>query len=463
VNDQALATTDRRQLLRSRLLRRPTDPATALFGRIRWRLTLLFAAVLAAVLLISGTLLYVGMRQTLLGPTNSTLQSAGNELSEHWVHDGRPPCLLPPQAFNRQSGIAFIACYDNTGKFIGAVGPSNDAPGFLANSLAQSALASGSAFDEVDAGPYEGQVRRYAVVVRDPDTQNVIGVAQAGVRIGDTLAALDTLQTLLLLVGALTLLGATVGGYFLAARALDPARLAFARQQGFIADAAHELRTPLTLLRADAEVLLRGRERFEPDDAALLEDIVAETGHLSSLSTTMLTLARLDSGAQHHERDIVDLASVAASVVQRVRAFADERNVTLTLGATAPAQVIGDRELLEQAALILVDNAIKYGGEGSAVTVSVAAKDSEQRLVVHDTGPGIAAEHLPHLGERFYRPDKARSRAAGGAGLGLSLARGIMKLHDGDLTVESAPGKGTTATLILPSARANTHTTSAGH
>jgi signal transduction histidine kinase len=129
-----------------------------------------------------------------------------------------------------------------------------------------------------------------------------------------------------------------------AARALDPARLAFARQQGFIADAAHELRTPLTLLRADAEVLLRGRERFGPDDAALLEDIVAETGHLSSLSTTMLTLARLDSGAQHHERDVVDLASVAARVVQRVHALADERGTALTLGATPQAQVIGDRE-----------------------------------------------------------------------------------------------------------------------
>jgi signal transduction histidine kinase len=455
VNDQALATTDRRQLLRSRLLRRPSaDPATALFGRIRWRLTLLFAAVLAAVLLISGVLLYVGMRQTLLGPTDSTLQSAGIELSEHWVHDGRPPCLLPPQAFNRQSGIAFIACYDNTGKFIGAVGPSNDAPGFLASSLAQSALTSGSAFDEVDAGAYEGQVRRYAVVVHDPDTQAVVGVAQVGIRIGDTLAALNTLQTLLLLVGALTLAGATIGGYFLAARALDPARLAFARQQGFIADAAHELRTPLTLLRADAEVLLRGRERFEPDDAALLEDIVAETGHLSSLSTTMLTLARLDSGAQHHERDVVDLASVAASVVQRAHALANERNIALTLGATPQAQVIGDRELLEQAALILVDNAIKYGGAGSSVEVSVATKDGKQRLMVHDTGPGIAAEHLPLLGERFYRPDKARSRAAGGAGLGLSLARGVMQLHDGELTVESAPGKGTTAILSLPATRA---------
>lgn len=457
MNDQALATTQNRpQLLRGALFRRPADPATALFGRIRWRLMALFAAVLAALLLISGVVLYVSMRQTLLEPKNALLQSENHELAEHWQRDGHVPCIAPPNTVLRGQPIAFVACYDNNGKALAAIGPSNEVEGFLAGSIAQSALASGSgsAYDELDAGGYLGHVRRYATVVHDPSTGAVTGVVMSGVQIGDTLAALNTLQTLLLLVGALTLAGATIGGYFLAARALDPARLAFTRQQVFIADAAHELRTPLTLLRADAEVLLRGRERFDPDDAALLEDIVTETGHLSALSTTMLTLARLDSGAQHHERDVVDLAEVAASLVQRARALAEERGVTLSLGATTPAQVIGDRELLEQAALILVDNAIKYGGAGTSVEVSVAPKDDAQRLVVHDTGPGIAAEHLPHLGERFYRPDKARSRAAGGAGLGLSLARGIMQLHDGELIVESAPGEGTTAILSLPAARA---------
>jgi signal transduction histidine kinase len=453
VNDQAFATTDRRQLLRNHLLRRPADPATALFGRIRWRLTLLFAAVLAALLLVSGVVLYVSMRQTLLEPKNTTLQSANQDFTAHWLRDGHPPCVEPPEAAGDGQPVTFIACYDSKGNLIQALIP-RGGTSLPSTTLAQSALSSGSAYDEINVGGYLGHVRRYATIVHDPDTGAVVGVVMTGVQIGDTIEALSTLQTLLLLVGVLTLAGATIGGYFLAARALDPARLAFARQQGFIADAAHELRTPLTLLRADAEVLLRGRQRFDPDDAALLEDIVAETGHLSALSTTMLTLARLDSGAQHHERDVVDMASVAASVVQRARALADERGVTLSLGATPQAHVIGDRELLEQAALILVDNAIKYGGAGSSVEVSIIAKDTKQRLVVHDSGPGIAAEHLPHLGERFYRPDKARSRAAGGAGLGLSLARGVMNLHDGELTVESAPGKGTTAILSLPAARA---------
>jgi signal transduction histidine kinase len=453
MNQASVSATHSRRLLRALSLGRAADPATALFGRIRWRLTLLFAAVLAALLLVSGAVLYFSMRQTLLEPKNAILQSANQDFSAYWLRDGHPPCVEPPGAALHGQPVTFIACYDSKGNLIQALVPP-DGKNLPSNALTQNALSSGSAYDETDAGGYLGEIRRYAVVVRDPNTGAIVGVVMSGVQIGDTIQALNTLQTLLLLVGALTLAGATVGGYFLAARALDPARLAFARQQVFIADAAHELRTPLTLLRADAEVLLRGRERFEPDDAALLEDIVTETAHLASLSTTMLTLARLDSGAQHHERDVVDLADVAASVVQRARAFADERGVALTLGATAPAQVIGDRELLEQATLILVDNAIKYGGAGSSVEVSVGAKDGMQRLAVHDTGPGIAAEHLPHLGERFYRPDKARSRAAGGAGLGLSLARGIMKLHEGELTIESAPGKGTTAILSLPAARA---------
>jgi len=103
------------------------------------------------------------------------------------------------------------------------------------------------------------------------------------------------------------LLSAGLGGLFLASRALVPARLAFTRQQRFIADASHELRTPLTLMRADAEVLLRGRGQMAAEDAALLEDIVAEANHMSTLANSMLTLARLDANPQHYEQEVVSL------------------------------------------------------------------------------------------------------------------------------------------------------------
>jgi two-component system sensor histidine kinase BaeS len=111
--------------------------------------------------------------------------------------------------------------------------------------------------------------------------------------------------------------------------------------------------------------------------------------------------------------------------------------------------MLGDPQLLAQATLALVDNAIKYAGDGSTITLSTSREQDSASLTVQDDGPGIAAEHLPLLGRRFYRPDKARSRAAGGAGLGLSVVRSIMALHSGSLELESAPGTGTRAILRL--------------
>ena len=304
--------------------------------------------------------------------------------------------------------------------------------------------------DTVDGGNGIGPIQRYALAVHDPNDGDLIGIVQVGIPIQGQITALQDLATLLLLLGVLTLLGAAVGGIILSRRALAPARLAFERQQAFIGDAGHELRTPLTLMRADAEVLLRGRDRLDPDDAALLEDIVAEASHMSALATSMLTLARLDAGAQQMERDVVDLSAVAADVVQRAEALAAEKQVTLALEAPEKLLVLGDRGQLDQAALILLDNAIKYNQLGGSVTLRAYRSGPRACLEVRDTGIGIPAEHLGRLGERFYRVDKARSREAGGAGLGLAIARRIAAAHDSTLTFASTPGEGTTATLALP-------------
>src|SRR5438034_4258564 len=147
------------------------------------------------------------------------------------------------------------------------------------------------------------------------------------------------LRLLVIIVG-LTLIGSGLGGLFLADRALVPARLAWANQQRFIGDAAHELRTPLTLLRADAEVLLRGRERLEEEDAALLEDIVAEANHMASLATSLLTLARLDAGSMHREHEVVNLAEIAQEGVRRVTALADQMGIVVQVESTGVPYII---------------------------------------------------------------------------------------------------------------------------
>jgi len=345
-----------------------------------------------------------------------------------------------------------VACFQSNGS-LAPVDTSEESQlpsAFFTNTLAKLALQTGqSQSDIVDAGGSTGQIYRYAELIPSPSGSGYLGVVVIGESVRDAESALGTLLKLLLAVGGAALLGAGVGGLFLSNRALAPARLAWSNQQRFIADAAHELRTPLTLLRADAEVLLRGRKRLETEDAALLEDIVAEASHMTTLANSMLTLARLDTGTIHREHEVVNLAELAQETGQRVQALAEQSGIAVQVEYTNDPYVIGDRMLLEQALLVLLDNAIKYNRRGGRVTVHTAVQDERALLEVSDTGVGIAAEHLPHLGERFYRVDKARSREAGGTGLGLSIARSIALAHGGQLSLASVPGQGTTVTLTL--------------
>ncbi|MGO8951356.1 MAG: sensor histidine kinase [Ktedonobacterales bacterium] len=466
----------------TRPLRRSDQPgaamsgaSSAMFSTIRNRLIFWYVGVLAAILLLVGIVLYVAMQQTLFAEVNSNLATSAQIVSRAWQlnqegNDPTPICLDNPTLRNISNQLApldtpYISCFDNrSNPYVLPIncpfqGPSPSFQNacqivYIDPTLAQAALTSStnSATDRVTASGL-GTLQRYAQVVYAPDG-SIIGVVQVATSIDGQLAALATLGRLLLLCGLLTILGATAGGIFLAQRALQPAHLAFQRQQEFIADAAHELRTPLTLLRANAEVLLRGRERLDPDDTELLEDIVAESAHMAGLANNLLTLARLDSGQGSVKRDVVDMAEIAAGLVRQARSFAAEQQVVLSLAQLAgPALVVGDETLLNEAALILIDNAIKYNKPGGSVTITVETGQHEVKLYVQDTGVGIQAEHLAHLGERFYRPDKARSREMGGAGLGLSIARSIATTHSGSLSLTSTPEQGTTAVLTLPAAQ----------
>ena len=443
------------------------DPSTTMFQRIRRSMTLLYAAVLVVTLLVSGAVLYVAVDHRLMdayyvGLDSSTQQAAtawGNELAQNNL----TPC--DAQRPDRYS-LTLDACYTPQGALSGASPFAVALPPFTDSSLAKRALASstGCAVDQITTSqdttggpPNYGVVLREACVAHSATSNAVIGVVQLGVPIEDTVRALQQLLVLLLIVGGFTLAVSALGGFILSARALVPARMAYSRQQRFIGDVSHELRTPLTLLRADAEMLLRGRARLPEDDAELLDDIVDETARLAALTTNLLTLARLDSGNHLPERDMLDLAEVAANVTRRTAAFAGERQVTVRANAPTGLLVSGVRDLIDQAALILVDNAIKYNKPGGVVDVRAERRGERVALIVSDNGPGVAPEHLEHLGERFYRPDKARARQSGqdgGAGLGISIARSVAALHQGTLTFASEPGQGLMATLELPAARA---------
>ncbi len=427
--------------------------SSLMFGRIRWRLTLWYSGVLAAALLLCGTVVYVQTRDTLLSTVDQQLvqQYAGaSRVCSHEFGIASPPA--PPDFTDERSNLLLV-CYYLTGSHIALYPLADSFPHYVDAAVAVSVAHSDSVTTEiVDTGPALGRVEtRYYRLI--DFFGNVYGVVQVGTPVGAQLDALDVLLHLLLAVGVLALLAASVGGFFLANRALVPARLAYTRQSEFIADASHELRTPLTMLRADAEVLLRGRKRLPADDALILEDVVAETSHMANLANSMLNLARLDSGSAQIEREVVDLGDLAHALGRRIGPLADERQIDLRVEREGAALVIGDRLLLEQAALVMLDNAVKYNHQGGEVVIRARVEDGRALLEVRDTGMGIAAEHLPRLGERFYRVDKARSREAGGAGLGVSIAQSIAAQHGGSLALSSEPGKGTTAILTLPAAR----------
>jgi signal transduction histidine kinase len=422
-----------------------------LFSRIRYRLIIWYTGVLAAMLIVSGMIIFIAVQYALLTPVNDHLQIASTDLSHRWVDTGIAPC----DERAPRDDVPFLACYNTDGALNSSNWLSSPIEPFTTPSLATQALAHNTAQDVVDAGNGLGDISRYATVVRDPQSGHAIGVIQVGMPVGGEIRAGQMILKILLGVGVIMLLIAVLAGLLLSSLALSPARLAFQRQQEFIADASHELRTPLTIFRSSTEVLLRGRDRLEPDDAQLVEDMLHEANHLTALSNQLLTLARLDGGVLQPQIDIVDLRVIAERTLRRAQMLARERDITITLEGEQPAMALGDAELLAEVALILVDNAIKYNQSGGSVVLSTGYQGVNAYIAVRDNGQGILPEQIARLGERFYRVDKARSREMGGSGLGLAIARRLLSIMSGSLQIESKQGSGTTVTVVVPTAAAH--------
>ena len=223
---------------------------------------------------------------------------------------------------------------------------------------------------------------------------------------------------------------------------------AFARERQFISDASHELKTPLTSINANAQMLLRWGDR---DPAVLresLETIAAERAQLAAMVNGMLTLAKADRGDEI-PKEPVALAQLASDVVHGAEPRAAEKHLSLDFQHNATPLVLGDPSLLRQLVANLVDNALKFTERGG-VLVKVGADDGRAWIEVSDSGPGIPPEELPHVFDRFYRADKARSRIVPGTGLGLAIVRSIARVHAGEVEAARGPAGGASFRVELP-------------
>jgi heavy metal sensor kinase len=320
----------------------------------------------------------------------------------------------------------------------------------------------------------------------------IVGVVQEGLSLDDVHQTLAAFRWTLALALPVTLALASVGGLFLASRALHPvdqitraaqsisahdlsqrlnlnlpddelgrlartfdamiARLdeAFHRQRRFTADASHELRTPLTIIKGDLSLALA-----RPRDAGYYRRVLAEMDEevdgMGRLVERLLALARADAEGTSLQRQTTDLSALLADLVEQTRPLAEARALDLVAQIAPDLTATVDPDAVTQVVLNLLDNALKYTASGRVRLSAHPSRSGDKvQIAVSDSGPGIPAEHLPHIFDRFYRVDRARSREFGGAGLGLAIARDLVVAHGGEITVHSVPGEGSTFTVHLP-------------
>jgi len=457
------------------------------FRSLRVRLTLWYVLLLAVILAAFSAGIYLTLRHNLNANLDESLQSRVDDLLALVSYEGDRPTLLGSvSSSSGEPDEQFARAYDASGNLtFDSISWTGNAS--VDTQSVQRALAGEKSTHDTTIGGEPFRVR-FLPIERAGAVTGVLEVGKASDDVSDTL---EILVIILAIAYPLTLVVASGGGLFLASRALGPiagvtrlareissedlsrrldlrlpddevGRLArtfdemierledaFRRQRQFTADASHELRTPLTAMKGQLEVAL-ARPRDAGSYREVLEVVNAELDRLIRLVGSLLSLSRADSGQFHLARESGVLAELVSGAAEALRPTADEKGVSLAVISGDPVTVQGDEDALLQLLLNLLDNALKYTETGGRVELGWKANTSEAEIWVRDSGIGIAEEHLSRIFDRFYRVDEARSRAAGGAGLGLSISRWIAGAHGGSISVESAFGGGSIFTIRLP-------------
>jgi len=443
---------------------------------IKFRLTIWYLVALGFLLVLFGTMAYFMLSHSLYQSFDNSLRTRATEAQGSLVSTGN------------------IASVGQTGELILLYAPGGILlQGFSppmgigeVDNLAAQALTGRTLFANAKTADGE-EIRLYATPFEEPGVTFAIIVGRSP---AETKDVLRTFSNVLGLAGVTTAVLAGIGGLLLAGQVLKPVdrmtqtaraigesdlsrrievhsddelgrlaltlnqmierlEMAFKRQRQFTADASHELRTPVAVIRAESTLALR-RERTEDDYRKSLELISQETRRMSAMIDKLLFLARSDAGREQLDFEEVNLKEVLVGLSPDAEVLCEEKGLHFNLGPLENLVARGDRTRLQQLFLNLLANAIRYTPSGGSISVSAVRQGETAVIAVRDTGIGISEEHLPHIFERFYRVDEARSRADGGAGLGLSICQHIVQVHDGRIEVESRVGEGSTFTVFLP-------------
>jgi heavy metal sensor kinase len=446
---------------------------------IKFRLTIWYLVVLVALLLVFGIISYFMLSRSLHQGLDESLKTSTLALENSVdVWNGHIDLGI------RLEPDEFVLLYGDNGSLLQGFGSSVEVSNI--DTLVAQALENHNQFLTYRISN-DQEIRLYAAPFPDEPGINAIVIGRSTEEVTE---ALENFRIILIIAALATLALAGVGGFFLASRVLKPVErirqtaqeigendlsrrvevgsedelgrlastlnqmierleAAFSRQRQFTADASHELRTPLAIVQAESTLALR-KKRTQNDYRKSLELISQEAGHMSTVVGKLLYLARIDAGKDQVNFDRINLKELLTRLTSDIEILAREKNIEFKFIPLEDLIVEGDRVKLEQLFLNLLENAIRYTPGGGSISASMVKEGKTAVIAIKDTGIGISKEHIPHLFERFYRVDKARSRAEGGAGLGLAICKHIVQVHNGEIEVESQVDKGSTFTVSLP-------------
>ncbi len=403
-------------------------------------MVVLNAAVFLLILVVLSTLLYLHMRYRLFHESDEVLKQAEKRIQSvhnlaEWLQSDSPD----PQQDEKTTYLF----WDAQGRLIGQA-PKQSLSSSIANQFR-------TPNDEPAIRTVIVGHRSYRVLQFPTQNRNWGPIASVGiVRSQEDLDG--TLRSLLRDIIAGIIVGLIISifaGLFLAERALVPIRRSWEKQQRFVADASHELRTPTAVIQAQTELLLRHPAHSIEEESPKIAVILKESKRLGKLLDDLLTLARSDSNQLEIHPSKIALDALLSEITDQFRVLALTREIEITTDVQKPLLLWGDEGRIRQLLVILLDNALKYTPPSGRIEVTGRNQSHSVYIRIADTGCGIAEEDLPHVFERFYRGDKARSRSLGGSGLGLSIARWIVDAHGGVIRIHSKVNVGTEVELLF--------------
>lgn len=418
-----------------------------MFRKTHIKLTLLNSLVLIILIAILGSIIYFYTESRLYLDVNRSLVDSIQHFQQRSPDDMDDPSIVPqgPKFIRRDPRIMTLI-WDQNHQLI--TDQTRDSQLFqdYEKKIRPKKLNS---LEDVSVGNFS---YRYIAFEVDTDIGKV--TVQFIRNVNSEKELLNRLFLIIIIGCGVGIILAVGSGYFLAGRALVPIKNAWQKQQQFVSDASHELRTPLAVIQAKTELLFRSPQATVQDKIHDISTISNESRRLSKLVANLLTLARSDSNQLEMNKQVFRLDGLLQEIVRDYEEIALYQEKSLTLDAPEPVTFVADKERIHQLIVILLDNALKYTGEGGKIQLSCHQSHSSIFLKVEDNGIGIPEQDIPKIFDRFFQSDKARTKAEG-TGLGLSIAKWIIEKHHGKTRVQSKLGEGTAIEMIFPRTQKN--------